>query len=53
LLVFSGDKYEELREMDFFSEGTSIHSTTEQSKTLDLVLASPRQEITRPRCWPQ
>ena len=42
LLVFLGYKYEELSEVDSGSEGTAVHSTIEQSKTLDLVLASPR-----------
>jgi len=46
--VFSGDKYEELREIDSGLEETAIHSTMEQSRTLDIVLASPPREITRP-----
>jgi len=47
-VVFSGDKYEELRETDSSFERTAIHSTTKQSRTLDIVLASPPHEITRP-----
>jgi len=48
LLVFSGDKYEELTEIDSGFEGTAIHSTKEQSRILDIVLVSPPHEITRP-----
>jgi len=51
--VSSRDKYKKLSEVDYGFESTAVYSTIEQWKILDHVLAYPRQEITRLRCWLQ
>ena len=45
LLVFSGDKYGELMEIDSGFEGTAIHSTTEQSNSTLFWLLHTRKSL--------